>query len=178
MMLRFLPVTHDLWKLPRLTHFWINLNKYPHLSTREAKILIGRLICTSKDLKKSPWILKFCPWNVLECPWILSWQNPMNPALNNISIWQLPVNNCTIAKFDSTFGLHCQNCQRSTIGHVIENDSPEITVHVCISEALLMYGVLVAYWFGDSGTVLTLRRGHVLCLPTLISHDLLWYYTL
>ena len=49
MMLRFLPVTHDLWELPGLTYFWIHLNKYPHLSTTEAKILIGRLICTSKD---------------------------------------------------------------------------------------------------------------------------------
>ena len=28
MMLRFLP--HDLWELPRLTHVWINPNKYPH----------------------------------------------------------------------------------------------------------------------------------------------------
>ena len=51
-LLRFLPVTHDIWELPGLTYCWIHLNKYPHLSTTEAKILIGRLICTSKDLKK------------------------------------------------------------------------------------------------------------------------------
>ena len=52
MMLRFLPVTHDIWELPRLTHFLINLNKYSThiiLSTTEANILIGRLICKSKD---------------------------------------------------------------------------------------------------------------------------------
>ena len=79
MMLRFLPVTHTLWELPRLTIVWINLNKYPHLSTTEAKIFIRMFNLHIKRLK-SPWILKFCPWNVLECPWILSWQNPMNPV--------------------------------------------------------------------------------------------------
>ena len=31
------------------TFFFINLNKYPHVSTTEAKIVIGRLICTSND---------------------------------------------------------------------------------------------------------------------------------
>ena len=39
MMLRFLPVTHGLWELPRLIFFG-NLNKYPQLSVTEAKILM------------------------------------------------------------------------------------------------------------------------------------------
>ena len=82
-MLRFLPVTHNLWELPRLTHFWMNLNKYPHLSTTEAKNINWKFNLQIKRLKKSPWILKCCPWNVLECPWILSWQNPMNPGDGN-----------------------------------------------------------------------------------------------
>ena len=53
MMLRFLPVTHDLWELPRLTHFWINLNKYRHLSTTEANIFIRTINLLIKRLKKS-----------------------------------------------------------------------------------------------------------------------------
>ena len=33
----------------QMNFVWINLNKNPHLSTTQAKILIGRFICTSKD---------------------------------------------------------------------------------------------------------------------------------
>ena len=53
MMLRFLPVSHDIWELPRLTIFWINLNKYPHLSTTDAKIVMRTFNLHVKRLKKS-----------------------------------------------------------------------------------------------------------------------------